>query len=88
MVEQALVHRATVSTAARRTKVLVMLSFLSLIGILMLPVYRRALRLPSTTPCQIDEILWQKGPEAGFAAALRMRIGARYQFGAASWWRA
>jgi hypothetical protein len=61
MVEHALVHRATVSTAARRTKVLVMLSFLSLIGILTFRVYRRALRLPSGTPCQIDEILWQKG---------------------------
>ncbi len=57
IVEQALVHRATVSTAARRTKVLVMLSYLGLIGILLLWVYRRLRRLPSLTPCQIHEIL-------------------------------
>jgi hypothetical protein len=83
MVEQALVHRATVSTAARRTKVLVMLSFLGLIGILPLTVYRRGMRLPSRTPCQIDEILWQKRSKTDPEPALRMRIAARYQFMAA-----
>jgi hypothetical protein len=59
IVEQPLVHRAMAITAAKRTKVLVMLSYLSLVGISWYPVYRRCPRVPSRTLCKIDEILWQ-----------------------------
>ena len=41
----------------RRTKVFLIPSYLSPMGILAFPVYRRAPRVPSTTPCQIHEIV-------------------------------
>lgn len=59
IVEQPAVHIAIVIAAARRTKVVVMLSYLRLVGILELTVYRRSTGVPSRTPCQINEILWQ-----------------------------
>jgi len=57
IVEQPAVHAAIVKTAARRTKVLVMLVFLSLVKTPCPTVYRRALPVPSRSPCQSGEIL-------------------------------
>lgn len=57
IVEQPAVHAAIMNTAARRTKVLIMLVYLSLVELLCPTVYRRAPSVPSRSPCQGDEIL-------------------------------